>query len=271
MTFKEGLELVKSGYYEAAVPVLRGVTRTDALHHKAWNTLGFALTRLGRYDEADDCFQAALRIKPDDPVYLKNRDVNAKKRGTRPLVQTSSASPLPEGKKVKDKPKDNTLIIILGFVFFLMIAGGSLILLGMNSGMFTSNNAPVIPDQTILPTVIPTVVVQDGAQYERFCTEGNELIRQGQPESAFRSFENATRIDPTAPKAWTGMGYAMIELGRYVSAIESFDTALKLDPGYQDALVGRQIATEANTQPLIGESPQTPAPVSNCPQCTAGK
>jgi tetratricopeptide (TPR) repeat protein len=264
MTFKEGLQLVKTGDYHAAVQKLRDVIAADDQHHNAWNALGFALTRLGQYDEADDCYQAAIRIKPDEAVYLKNHAVNVKKRGVNNPIQIPSELLPPLKEK---KTPDNTLITILGVVFFVVIIGGCITLYGLSTGMFTQSTATEIP-QSALPMAIPTGTVQPDLQYESICTEGNEQIRQGQPEAAFKTFENATHIDSGAPKAWTGMGFALIELGRYESAIEAFETALKRDPNYQDARAGRQISSEALGKPLSGETQVFPAPASNCPQCT---
>lgn len=263
MTFEEGLQQVKAGNFDAAVQAFREVTTADDQHHKAWNALGFTLTRLGRYEEAEECFQVALQIKPDEAVYLKNQAVNAKKRGVGTPYQKPSQSPVIQEKNTGKK----TLTIILGSLIIIMILGGAIILYGIDTGMISQASSPLVPGQTPMPS---TVSAQSDPQYERICAEGNEQLRLKKTDAAFRTFANATEIYPDAPQAWTGMGYALIDLGRYKPAIEAFDTALQRDPSYQDARDGKMKALEALGQVTSGKTVAS-APSSNCTYCSAIK
>jgi adenylate cyclase len=57
----------------------------------------------------------------------------------------------------------------------------------------------------------------------------------GQPEEAIRSFERAIRlspVDPELPRAFVGIGFALIELGRFDEAIVAGKKARRQNPSY---------------------------------------
>lgn len=244
MTFEEGLQLAKAGDLEAAVQTLRDVTHTDLLHHKAWNALGVTYTKMKRYDDADECFEAAIRIKPDEAVYLKNRAINLKKKEAQLLVPESLKSPIPEG----EKQIHSTLVWVVGgaFIFIIIVGCAGLYVFGIGSGTqenpFSSALTPVL--SSILPVSGPSV-----SQYDLISNGGFEQLGHEQPDLALKTFEKAIQIDAGAPRAWTGKGFALIDIGQYESAIEAFDVALKQDPNNHNALIGRQIASEALGRP----------------------
>jgi hypothetical protein len=76
--FTRGLRAFRSGDYRAAVENLSEAVEYDESNHRAWNALGTACAKVGRYADADLCFENALTLEPDNLVYQKNRNTNAK-------------------------------------------------------------------------------------------------------------------------------------------------------------------------------------------------
>ncbi|HWQ67062.1 MAG TPA: tetratricopeptide repeat protein [Methanospirillum sp.] len=94
--YQKGLRLFRSENYGEAIELFSAVVEADETHHKAWNALGVACTKVGRYEDAALCFENALSLAPDTETYIKNRDKNKghlKKSGfTGNLAQTLSST-----------------------------------------------------------------------------------------------------------------------------------------------------------------------------------
>lgn len=53
---------------------------------------------------------------------------------------------------------------------------------------------------------------------------------------AFRSFDEAARLNPALPHAWNGLGFAHRKLGEYEQSLAAYERALALAPNFPDAL-----------------------------------
>ncbi len=130
--FSRGLRAFKSGDFQTAVEYLSDAVEYDEQNDRAWNALGTACAKIGRYEDADLCFENALTIAPDNPVYLKNKRTNSKH-----LKTASSSHELAPKQGILDRipldrlPLDKpfllagiviALIIILGFVLISAIS-----------------------------------------------------------------------------------------------------------------------------------------------------
>lgn len=60
-----GLRLFGNGYREESLEILKLNVDEFPEQHNPWDSLGMVLTRMGEYQEAKECFNKALRIKPD--------------------------------------------------------------------------------------------------------------------------------------------------------------------------------------------------------------
>ena len=65
-----------------AIDLLTRVVETNEAEHKAWNALGVAFAKTGKYVDADICFGNAVMLDPDIEIYTRNRN---KKCGSSPL------------------------------------------------------------------------------------------------------------------------------------------------------------------------------------------
>ncbi len=63
--YVEAEQIIAGGNFEAAIPLLNEAIRKFPTHASAWNLLGFANRRLGRFDEAEKFYEAALTINPN--------------------------------------------------------------------------------------------------------------------------------------------------------------------------------------------------------------
>lgn len=75
--YQKGIMAYRRGEMGHAIDILMKVVEQSEENHHAWNALGVALTKTGKYQDADLCFENALVIDPDNAVYLRNRDKNA--------------------------------------------------------------------------------------------------------------------------------------------------------------------------------------------------
>ncbi len=63
---KRGRQCLLEGRYEDALSIFEQVLLLDGNNPDVWNYKGAALRSMGRYDEANECFDRALRIDPRD-------------------------------------------------------------------------------------------------------------------------------------------------------------------------------------------------------------
>jgi len=83
--YTRGIRAFRSGDYETAVEYLSEAVEYNESDHRAWNALGTACAKAGRYADANLCFENAITLAPDNPVYQKNRKTNTKHLKTLPL------------------------------------------------------------------------------------------------------------------------------------------------------------------------------------------
>jgi Flp pilus assembly protein TadD len=72
--------------------------------------------------------------------------------------------------------------------------------------------------------------------------EANELLRLEKFSDAAAKFERAIQVFPPHPKAWKGLGQALLCLGRPHEAARAFDRAIGLGPDSATALWGGAVA-----------------------------
>jgi Flp pilus assembly protein TadD len=63
--YEEAKALVDSGDFVAALPILIGLTNSDARNADAWNLLGYTQRKLGHMDESSAAYLTVLTINPD--------------------------------------------------------------------------------------------------------------------------------------------------------------------------------------------------------------
>lgn len=73
--FQRGCNQLDRGEYEQASKSFMSVLRLDPTHYEALTGLGRCFNDMGRREEARECFEKALEIKPDYAQARLNRDL----------------------------------------------------------------------------------------------------------------------------------------------------------------------------------------------------
>lgn len=63
--YVEAEKIIATGDFEQCIPLLNETLRKFPTHASAWNLLGYVHRRLGRFDEAEKYYDAALTINPN--------------------------------------------------------------------------------------------------------------------------------------------------------------------------------------------------------------
>ncbi|MGK7883070.1 MAG: tetratricopeptide repeat protein [Crocosphaera sp.] len=176
-----------------------------------WN-LGNNFSELPDYQQAVDCYQIAVRFKPDLDDAWYNRGVALGKLGR---LEDAIAS---YDKALEFKPDDHQAWYNRGNA------------LG-NLGRFDDEIASYDKALEFKPD-------KDQAWYNRGVALGN----LGRFDDAIASYDKALEFKPDDHQAWYNRGIALGKLGRLEDAIVSFDKVLEFKPDLDQAWYNRGIA-----------------------------
>ena len=115
--YKKGIEAFRRGELQKASGLLLQVVETTEEDHHAWNALGVVFTKMGKYEDADVCFENALILDPSNEVYMRNRERN-KGHIRRGIKDHLSSFQIPDFPDIK---KPYTVIGITGAVILFII------------------------------------------------------------------------------------------------------------------------------------------------------
>ena len=82
----------------------------------------------------------------------------------------------------------------------------------------------------------------DVGTIEYWLTKGAEEYVNGSLKEAFRSFDNATTIDPENATVWFARGMALSGLKRYEEALQSFEESIDIYPNSTQSWYGKALA-----------------------------
>lgn len=74
--YKKGIEAFRRGELQNASNLLIQVVEASEEDHRAWNALGVVFTKMGKYEDAEVCFENALTLDPSNEVYKRNQEKN---------------------------------------------------------------------------------------------------------------------------------------------------------------------------------------------------
>jgi tetratricopeptide (TPR) repeat protein len=77
--FAKGYALLKLGRYEESIEAFNSALRINPVNAIPWSYKGLSLDKLGRHKEALNAYQQSLKIDPTDTDVLKLRDEVKKK------------------------------------------------------------------------------------------------------------------------------------------------------------------------------------------------
>ncbi len=211
--FEKGLRLLNRGprHYDEAHEAMERAVEIDANLFEAWHNLGFIDVRKGRYPDAVENYQRALKIQPASRATALGLAQALQKAG-----DMSRAHALLR-ERVQADPADFELRL---FYIAALRDGGE-------------------ADQALEETL--AILSRDSHSAEGFNALGlvyRTLKRNGLAETAFR---RAAELDPRAAYVWNNLGLLSLDRGNDQEAFAHFSKATELDPSYSAALLNRAV------------------------------
>jgi tetratricopeptide (TPR) repeat protein len=165
-----------------------------------YNSLGVARSRVGRHEQALECFDAAIRLRPDLPEYRVNRAAAFEGLG-----------------RFEEAIRDYDEALRLRPAQAATYNGRGNVLARMNR-----------PDEALWDYDAAIALRPDYglAYYNR----GNIHFNAGRLDLALRDYDRAIQFRPEYARAWNNRGAALARLGRTDEALRDFTHALALDP-----------------------------------------
>jgi tetratricopeptide (TPR) repeat protein len=174
-----------------------------------WNAQGVARSYAGRHEQALECFDTAIRLKPDMAEAFVNRAAALEALG-----------------RFEDAVRDYDQALKLR-------PGDAATYNGRGNALVRMNR----PDDA-LKDYDAAIALRPGyglAYYNR----GNVHFNAGRLEQALLDYDQAIRFRPEYARAWNNRAAVFARLGRGDDALRDFTQALALDPGNAGAWYNR--------------------------------
>jgi tetratricopeptide (TPR) repeat protein len=172
------------------------------------DSLGYALQRSGRLDEAAAHFEKALQIKPDDYLALLYMSVARFYQGRVPEAIEYAQAAI---RSRADSPKAHDL-------------------LGMGLARQNHNEAALYEERRAVELAPEDADIRNNL--------GLALARLGRMPEAIDQFHEALRLNPSSDWAHANLGLALLGSGKAQESIPEFEAALRLNPELKAAADG---------------------------------
>ena len=192
-------------YWQNSITLFEHLLKVTSNNYLAYSNLGVAYSQLGRYQQALENCEQAIRIKPD--VAKIHRNLGAVYGNLGRYQEEIEAC----RKAIKISPDYVDAYVDLG---------------AAHSSLGRYQEA--IDDYKQAIKIKPDVV-------EAYYNLGIVYDKLGRYQEAIEAFEQAIRIKPDYVKAYDSIGVAYIELGRYSEAVETLKQTVKIKPDYAEA------------------------------------
>ena len=245
--YKKGIYAYRKGELNNASDLLMQVVEANEEDHRAWNALGVVLTKAGKYEDADVCFENALVHDQLNEVYERNRKKNRShiKKSIKDYFSPGSI-PLPAGVSMP------YLIGGIAAVFILIITLAVVIppLLYPAPLSATAGDIPISIEQ--LPDIVE--ITNTGGP-------GTELVTE---YTVTGNNQTISSPDGTPLTLGTDIGSTLgIPIDELYPVSEENSVTLRLTASFEDG-TDRQVALKTLALPVI-----TPEPVIETPPTLA--
>ena len=198
--FYLGYVYVESGKYKEAIDSFEQALRIKPDYAEVHYNLGYVYVKLGKYKDAIDSYKQAIRIKPDLEMAHNNLGIAYDDLGKyKESIESFKQA-------IRINPDYTEAHINLG------VAYG-------NSGKYKEAIESFKQAIRIKPDYA-----------EAHYNLGNTYSLSGMYKEAFESFKQAIRIKPDYAEAHNNLGLTCDDLGMYKEAIESFKQAILINP-----------------------------------------
>jgi len=214
---------------------------TDEIEDKSlvvWFNKGFALHNLGRYDEAINCFDEAIRLDPNlaPAWYNKGLSLGKLERYEDAINAFNEAIRLDPNHANAWYSKGNALFS-QGNYDEAIKAFDETIRLNPNYANAWNNKGNALHDLGKYDEAIKAfdeTIRLDPNHANAWYNKGNALHDLGKYDEAIKCYDEAIRLDPNHANAWNNKGNVFGRQGKYDDAINCFDEAIRLDPNYAE-------------------------------------
>ena len=203
----KGVALYLLGKYDEAIQAYDEAIRLDPEMAMAWNNKGWALHKLGKYDEAIQAYDKAIELKPEYAHAWNNKGETLRSQGN----YADAILALDEA--IRLDPKN-------AIVWY-------------NKGLALSDQGKY--EEAIDAT--NHAIDLDPQLASAWSNKGNVLAEQGKYEEAIEAYNHAidaynhaTDLDPQLASAWNNKGNVLAEQGKYEEAIVAYNRSIDLDP-----------------------------------------
>lgn len=207
--------LFDSGKFDKSTMCYDAALKLDPDDVYLLNKQGDNLSRLGKFDEAIECYDKALYWEPDNIYILNNK-----------AIALLNSGRINESLKISNiaynyRPSSPIVLYWRGFIFEML-------------GRY--DDALKVYDK---------LIVIDGENPEVWNSRGNLLTDMGMLEEAIESFDKAVEVclddSDVDASAINRMGNAYIDLGKLDEALECFNKAIELEPLNIDFLLNKGV------------------------------
>jgi tetratricopeptide (TPR) repeat protein len=195
-----GITYDRIGRYEEALEELNTALRLNPGYIEVHNNLAVTYDRMGKYDEAERELQEALRLKPDYTEAHNNLGSLYARSGR----YEEAIEELREALRLN--PQYAVAHNNLGHIHALQNKNQEAIMEFMEALGIDPDYAPA------------------------HCNLGSIFAETGMYDEALKEFQEALRLDPESPEAYHGIGSVYYNLGSYERAAQALIRAVYLDP-----------------------------------------
>jgi tetratricopeptide (TPR) repeat protein len=218
----------------------------DTLDAIGWNNKGITYHSQKRYKEANEAYDRAISLDPDNLIFQRNkerllRDIKKHRTGR---LESQSNITCEEGKKTKseyaiDWNNKGVTLSRNGSESEALAAFDRAISLDPTHPIFWKNKAKLLSKMGHKDEAITATTLSDAIATQKNSDEavqwndiGYTLAEDGNHEEAIIAFNNALEISHGFAEAWNNKGYSLAELGKTNEAISACCKAIELNPEF---------------------------------------
>jgi tetratricopeptide (TPR) repeat protein len=234
-----------------AIPLNITTDEIESKSAEVWFNKGFALSSLGKHDEAIKAYDDAIRLNPNDASAWNNKGTALYTQGK----YDDAIKAFDEAIRLNPKYADawnnkGTALCKLSKYDDAVKAYDEAIRLGPNYANAWYNKGLALKDQGKHEDAIKAwdeAIIRlnppDPSKLaEIWNNKGAVLLLQGKYDDAITCFDKAIRLDPSIVTAWINKGAALKNQGKYDDANKASDEAIRLNPNYAEAWNNKGVA-----------------------------
>jgi len=231
---KKGLDLYNKGKYEEAINCFDKALKINDDVYQVWNNKGLVYYKLKKYEEAVKCFEKALSINPGYTTawYNKGSALFMMKNYNGAIVcfdKVLSQDPKHSGAKSKKEQSLAALDSQKSIKGFI------------DKGMASYNQEKY--DDAV--SYYDKALTLDPVNETALVKKGDALAKQGKYDDSIRCYDKVLEINKKNTEALYGKGNVLFAQGKYKEAVEYYNKILAIKPDDSNAKIKKSEAEKA--------------------------